>query len=221
MRCQPGGVLSSSVTDDDWRERLVAVIAGEVRRYRDMRGMSAQQLADRCTELGMPLKRSVLANFESGRRPTVSVPELVILAKALEVPPVRLIFPLGYQEEAELLPGRSLDTWDALKWFSEEPTQMETPPEIPQAVRMFRRHDELVGQSQRIAREYMDALAAVVHEADDAQREIKDQLAEMQQRRLNDTRKTLRDLRAGMRRRGLIPPRLPEGFTDIDAEETP
>lgn len=84
--------------------------------------MSAQQLADACSRLGLPIARSVLANFESGRRPTLSVAELLVLAKALGVPPIALLFAPAQAEELEVLPGRTVPTWNAMKWFNgEEP----------------------------------------------------------------------------------------------------
>ena len=72
--------------NDDWPARVAATVAREVRRYRESQRpkMSAQQLADRTAELGAPIPRSVLANLESGRRETVSVAEILVLAAALE-----------------------------------------------------------------------------------------------------------------------------------------
>lgn len=80
--------------------------------------MSAQQLADACDALGHPVPRSVIANLESGRRETITVAELLVLARALEVPPVQLVFPLGSTEEVEILPGRRVATDDAMLWFT-------------------------------------------------------------------------------------------------------
>ena len=64
-----------------------------------------QQLADRTAELGMPIPRSVLANLESGRRDTVSVAEVLVLAAALDVAPIELICPVGFDKQTEMLPG--------------------------------------------------------------------------------------------------------------------
>jgi len=107
------------MTDDDWQARTARRVARQVKHYREKRGMSAQQLADACTALGLPLKRSVVANFESGRRATVSVPELMVLATVLEVPPLMLIFPVGIDAKTEV-PGGLEQTWDAAKWFTGE-----------------------------------------------------------------------------------------------------
>jgi transcriptional regulator with XRE-family HTH domain len=101
-----------------WPDRLAAVIAGEVRRYRRLRGLTAQQVADRCADLGHDVPRSVLANLESGRRTTVTVAELLVLAAALEVSPVLLVFPLGRRENIEFLPGVERSTWSVVEWFS-------------------------------------------------------------------------------------------------------
>ncbi|MFF7192642.1 helix-turn-helix domain-containing protein [Streptomyces sp. NPDC008079] len=104
-----------------WKARIASTAAREVRRYRLARGMSVQRLADICTEeYGLPMKRSVLANFEGGRRPALSVAELLILARILQAPPLLFIFPVGQEETVEVLPGEAVDTWDALQWFTGE-----------------------------------------------------------------------------------------------------
>ena len=87
-----------------------------------------QKLADRTDELGMPIQRSVLANFESGRRETVSVAELIILARALEVAPLELLIPAG---GVEMTPGVTWSPQDASQWFSHLtcPACKDNPPE--------------------------------------------------------------------------------------------
>ncbi|MDT0382411.1 helix-turn-helix transcriptional regulator [Streptomyces sp. DSM 42041] len=116
------------MTHPQWPSRLGQAVAAEVRRHRQAQGLSAQQLADRCAALGLPLGRSVLANFESGRRPTVSVPELLVLAKALGVPPIALLYPVGHEDRVEALPDRAAPTWEALRWFTGEgPLPTEQP----------------------------------------------------------------------------------------------
>jgi hypothetical protein len=66
----------------------------------------------------MPIPRSVLANFESGRRGTVSVAELLVLAGALDCPPVELIVPLAPDGAVELLPHRLSSAREADAWFT-------------------------------------------------------------------------------------------------------
>jgi len=104
----------------EWAERLAAVIAGEVFRYRRNQNMSAQALSDRCTELGMTIPRAVISNLENNRRTSVSVPELLVLAAALDVPPAALVFPVGHAETTEALPGAMTPPFEAVRWFAGE-----------------------------------------------------------------------------------------------------
>ncbi len=101
---------------------MARLVAREVRRYREAQRpkMSGRQLADRTAELGMPIPRSVLANLESGRRETVSVAEVLVLAAALNVSPVELMCPVGFDKRAEMLPGRTTDPREAVRWFTGE-----------------------------------------------------------------------------------------------------
>lgn len=102
----------------DWSTRLALSVAREVRRHRQAQGLSAQQLADRCDRLGMPIQRSVLANLESGRRTTVTIAEVLVLARALNVPPGTLIFPAGYEAQTEVLPGAYTEPGFAVEWLA-------------------------------------------------------------------------------------------------------
>jgi transcriptional regulator with XRE-family HTH domain len=115
---QPGG----------WATRMTRVIAAQVRRYRKERGLSAQRLADLCAQLGMEISRSTISDLENGRRDSMSVAELLVLAAALEVPPVELAVPLARQERAEILPGAEIPTWDAGRWFRGDGAMVERVP---------------------------------------------------------------------------------------------
>ena len=103
-----------------WQERLVRLVGREVLRHRNQRRLSARQVADRTAELGMPVPRSGLADLESGRGATVAVAEIMVLAAALDVAPVELICPVGFDKEIELLPGRMMDPLMASRWVDGE-----------------------------------------------------------------------------------------------------
>ena len=60
--------------------------------------MSAERLAQVCSEIGYPIPRNVIANMESGRRTSLPLVDVIVLAKALETNPISLIFPVGYIE---------------------------------------------------------------------------------------------------------------------------
>ena len=88
-----------------WEARLTQVIAVQVRRRRVRAGLSTQKLADITAKIGHPIPRSVLANLENGRREFISITELLVLAKAFDMPVLGLIFPVGDIEQVEALPG--------------------------------------------------------------------------------------------------------------------
>ncbi|WP_147978996.1 helix-turn-helix domain-containing protein [Streptomyces sp. MS191] len=108
------------MTQQDWASRLAQITASQVRRYRELREMSAQQLAEACADLGHPIQRSVIANLENGRRGQVSVAEVIVLAVALKVPPIYLIYPCGLVEDMEGAPGLVSDPYEWALWFSGE-----------------------------------------------------------------------------------------------------
>ncbi|HKW93133.1 MAG TPA: helix-turn-helix domain-containing protein [Methylomirabilota bacterium] len=60
-----------------------AEVIAKLRALRKFQKVSAQTLADRMTELGYPIQRTVIANLETGRRSEVSIDHLVIAAQAL------------------------------------------------------------------------------------------------------------------------------------------
>lgn len=125
--------------------------------------MSAQQLSDACTELGHPIARGVLANFESGRRPTVSLAEVLVFARALRVPPLLLVFPLGEEESPEALPGEPASAWSALKWFTGEADRLPGDTEATSdtvTVRLYRDHDRLVEEWRNARNQVFSILAA-------------------------------------------------------------
>lgn len=62
---------------------ISARIIVELRAVRVEQGMSARQLADRMTEMGFPVQRSIIANLENGRRTDVSVDHVVAAVRAL------------------------------------------------------------------------------------------------------------------------------------------
>jgi transcriptional regulator with XRE-family HTH domain len=129
------------VTQEDWPARYTRAVADEVRRWRNAREMSAQQLADECTKRGVPIQRSVIANLESGRRPLVNVTELLAIAAVLDVPPLQLLVPLGHAEEVEIRPGEpAVHSWEAAQRFTGESPY----PGGRAVIELFREHDRLV-----------------------------------------------------------------------------
>ncbi|MDX2676179.1 helix-turn-helix domain-containing protein [Streptomyces sp. NY05-11A] len=74
-------------------ETPTRAIAKRVREVRGRRGLTAEQLAERLTALGVSWQRSTVAKLENGNRENVTVTEWLALAAALNVAPVHLLIP--------------------------------------------------------------------------------------------------------------------------------
>jgi|GEM_PF-5915222 len=97
----------------DWTRRIGSHVAA----LRTERQLSAQQVADRTSKLGNEVTRSTIANLESGRKESVSIVEIAMLAAALEVAPVRLLFDVR-EPEVAALPGQKTSAVRAIDWWS-------------------------------------------------------------------------------------------------------
>lgn len=69
----------------------VETLRKRVKELRGRAGLTAVELADQLSKLGVPWNRSIVANFEAGRRPSVSVVEWLALAQVLDVAPLHLL----------------------------------------------------------------------------------------------------------------------------------
>lgn len=80
-----------------------------------MAGVSAVKLSELVGDLGVPIHRVALAKIENGDR-DVTVQELVAIAVALDVSPMRLIF-LNIFRMVQITPELKMDGIAALAWF--------------------------------------------------------------------------------------------------------
>ena len=92
-------------------------IAQAIRSVREGR-LTAQQLAEETERLGHSISRSQIANYESGRKQSLDVAELLVIAAALGVSPLSLLFPGEPDDQVEMLPNRQTPTFSAKAWFS-------------------------------------------------------------------------------------------------------
>jgi transcriptional regulator with XRE-family HTH domain len=159
---------------DAWAARFTRGVAAEIQRRRKELGWSAQKLSDECAALGMEFPRSTLADLENGRRVQLSVAELIVLARALSIPPLLLIFPVGTQEETELLPGITRPVFRAAQWFDGSAffpgpddvgvvTTIRPDTACPaQPLVLYREHDRLFEAEMKVMEDAMelDAIAA-------------------------------------------------------------
>lgn len=109
------------MTHSDWTTSTVRRIGAKVKELRKGK-FSAEGLAERVTELGYPYSRSALVNLEYGRKSSIDLGELLVLAAALEVPPMLLLYPDLADGPVEALPGVTTTSFRAAQWFGgEEP----------------------------------------------------------------------------------------------------
>lgn len=168
--------------------------------------MSTQQLAEACAKLGLDISRSTLADLENGRRVTMNVAELLVLARALDVPPLLLLFPLGYAGEIEVLPDVTEETWIAAKHFIGE-----NGSDAPGVVDLFRDHEHYLSRFLASYREVIKLQKAKdLVQANDLYEQMRGEVL-----------RPLRRIRQTIRAQGLTPPPLPSGipaFLGLDLE---
>jgi transcriptional regulator with XRE-family HTH domain len=90
--------------------------AANIRRLRQSRGMSQQDLVDRVSQLGRPLDRTAVAKAENGRR-EVTIVEAFAFAWALDVAPVHLFVPADSGEPINLGPNMEATPAEVRAWI--------------------------------------------------------------------------------------------------------
>lgn len=108
-------------TGDDWQRDLAKRVGSAVADRRKELGLTAQQLAQLCGDIGVPIHRTTITKIENGR-PRFDLGELVVLAEALRTAPLTLLYPGPYSDSAdhrvEVLPGQEVSPQVAASWFS-------------------------------------------------------------------------------------------------------
>lgn len=214
-------------TDKDFNFRVAERVGKQVARAREGVGgrrMTAQALANRTAELGHALDRSVIAKLEKGFRQTITIADLLVLARALDVPPVTLLFPLD-EPEVELLPGEQRGVWPSLLWLAgeapyPEPTAEYVEPQRwdpPPALGLFRQHDQLVREALAAAgRAAENRMQATLSAGEDrAQLEA---AADADAQLALSLRDTIAALRKTLRSVNHEPPTLPKAFRGLDED---
>lgn len=134
-----------------WEADLHKRIAGAIKKHR--RG-SAQELADRTAELGYPISRAQIANYESSRKKNLDIAELLILAAALDVPPMVLLYPDLPDGEVEVIPHRPGTSWAAYMWATGMAPSFTKPEATPtdgeELISAVRERSELIVELARI-----------------------------------------------------------------------
>jgi len=149
--------------------------------------MTAQQLAERCKDFGVPIHRTTITKIENGR-PRFDLGELLVLAGALNVAPVALLYPDLPDGEVERLPGSKVDSASAVRWFTGERRDFEPDGNLNTLLRLTRaryrkfeqleRADDLLfrlnQRGQEIKKEDLTLVADLVEEADEIERQMQE-----------------------------------------------
>ncbi|MFC5805374.1 helix-turn-helix domain-containing protein [Streptomyces formicae] len=201
----------------EWEDRIKANVAGEVRRRRKEMGWSAQDLADQCERLGHPIPRNVIANMESGRRASLPLVDVMVLAAALETYPACLIFPVGYVDRTQELPFQDLvPTWDALRRFTGE---QDMPGHDAGLVPDFEAHASLVRTALAALEEEERARFTAKAATSRAQQEEAERRRTKYADQAISAKYNLRYLRRDLRDDGATPPDLPPALADVEPPE--
>ncbi len=218
-----------------WPEAFAAAVGQRVAEYRRKRGLTAQQLSDELkAQLGLDMKRTVIGGLESGVRKAVTLTEIMGLAYVLRVSPLLLLFPVGTEDTIEVLPGRSVDTWAAAKWFSGEaifPTHWPDDHEkawrelretaLP--LQLYREHERMLERrSAKISERDGQRAKAAEIPADTPEehlllrRGMFLQQQEWLEKDIRDHDDVIRSFRDQMKQAGVTPPDLPTEHSHLD-----
>lgn len=108
-----------------WEIRLAGRVGEAVQKRRKAQGWTGVELAERTAELGYPITRVAISKIEGNNRAgKLDVAELLVLARALDIPPVLLLAPDFPEGQVEMRPGHSVDSLQAVRWFSGAETDL-------------------------------------------------------------------------------------------------
>lgn len=94
--------------------RISEITARRVRVWRDRHDVTAEELSERATDMGHPLSRVAITQIENGNR-GISLDEALVLAAALNVPPLLLLLPLDRDVERVALTPKITEHPDAVR----------------------------------------------------------------------------------------------------------
>ncbi|WP_156409400.1 XRE family transcriptional regulator [Mycobacterium sp. Root265] len=104
-----------------YEEDLAGQFAKALSRRRRAVKLTAIELSRRTEELGYPISRGAIAKMESNSRGgKIDVAELLVLAAALKIPPVLMLFPDFPYRAARVLPQVIAESSEAVAWLAGE-----------------------------------------------------------------------------------------------------
>lgn len=203
---------------NEWSVRVTRGIGRRVAYHRERADLTASMLSARCASLGLPLDRNVIAKLENGHRNSVTADEVLVLAAALQVPPVVLLFGVGTEETAELLPGNHAPPYAAARWFSGEAPVPGDDPRWAwgwEPLKLYRDYEQAVAGELGVLAAVAEANSRM-ESAGAAERASLAQAVEASRVLIRQSQERAREIREQLARGGWLPP----GETPI-AEGTP
>lgn len=98
----------------EWSEHLVSNFAKAARNRREELGLKVQDVADRTAELGHPISRSAITDYElSRRKDRLMLGDALVLAEALQTTLHMLLYPNQPDGEVQQMPNTTMDAWTA------------------------------------------------------------------------------------------------------------
>lgn len=141
-----------------WTAEFTRAVGQHIRYWRRRRKLTTQKLSDITEDLGQRIPPTVLTNLENQRRDYISVGELLLVAAALNVPPVLLIAPIGQTEHIEPLPELSASPWRTRGWLmgtralNHDQFHLQQWNDATVAIKLYDAHRLLVRSYQEAAR---------------------------------------------------------------------
>ena len=128
-----------------WELGLAGRVGSVIQVRRKELDLTAQQLAERTKSLGYPISRVAISKIEGNKRAgKFDVAELLVLAQALELPPLQLLFPDELDDDIELLPGQRAPTFHAKAWFTGGAGPMWPGQEVAELTEKLTRIDHVM-----------------------------------------------------------------------------
>ena len=171
-----------------WEVAMAGRVGEAIAARRKALGMTAVELAAKTRDLGYPISRVAISKMETNNRAgKLAVAEVVVLAEALDVAPVALLYPDLPDGEVERLPGQPARSMVALMSFTGEYIEgLDAEGGLPQLLRLTRnlgkksieieRADELLGRiierEATLRKEDLDPLIGLSAEAEELVRRI-------------------------------------------------
>ncbi|MDH3049743.1 helix-turn-helix transcriptional regulator [Gordonia alkanivorans] len=94
---------------DDWVATRLRATGDAISERRRVLGITAAVLSERTKALGYPISRGTIAKIESGHRKGLDVFELIVIASALRIPPVQLLYPRVCDGGTRYVPAAPLE----------------------------------------------------------------------------------------------------------------